>query len=198
MLVTRPLRMRGFTLVEVFVALAIIALLMLFAAPNVATWIQNTRLRSAAESVASCLQNARLEAMKRNTYVACQMTDPASSAWQVCVYDPVNNICQAATPIILQRYATEDAGITSLGLDTSASDPTVALAPGTNLPGQSVFDSFGRLSTLFANQVMRVDTRNTSILQSDERRLVIYINVGGQIRMCDPKLSKATNPMGCQ
>ena len=194
----RPLRMRGFTLVEVFVALAIVALLLLFAAPNVATWIQNTRLRSAAESVASCMQTARLEAMKRNTYVACQMTDPASSAWQVCVYDPVNLTCQAATPIILQRFASEDAGITSLGVDTAASDSAVALAPGNNQPGQSVFDSFGRLSTIFANQVMRVDTRNTSVAQNDERRLVLYVNLGGQIRMCDPKLSKATNPMGCK
>ncbi|HUL56972.1 MAG TPA: GspH/FimT family pseudopilin [Usitatibacter sp.] len=194
----RRMRMRGFTLVEVFVSLAIVAMLLLFAAPNVATWIQNTRLRSAAESVASCLQNARLEAMKRNTYVACMMTDPASSAWQVCVYDPVNLACQAATPIILQRYASEDAGITSLGVDTTASNSSVALAPGNNMPGQAVFDSFGRLPSTFANQVMRIDTRNASILQSDERRLVIYINVGGQIRMCDPKLSKATNPMGCQ
>jgi hypothetical protein len=45
---------------------------------------------------------------------------------------------------------------------------------------------------------MRIDVRNTKLPASEERRLSILINVGGQIRLCDPKLVRATNPQGCE
>ena len=193
------MRQRGFSIIEILIAIGIVAMLMLFAAPSAATWIQNTRLRSAAESVVSCLTSARLEAIKRNTIVSCQLTDPASSAWSVCLYDPVNNICQAAAGSVLtSRAASEDNGITGLGVDTTLSASTTALAVGNNMPGAATFDSFGRLASTAPNNVMRVDIRNPQLAANDERRLVVYINLGGQIHMCDPKLSLATNPMGCQ
>jgi type IV fimbrial biogenesis protein FimT len=191
---------RGFTIVEVLIAIAIVAMLLLFAAPSAATWIQNTRLRNAAESVVTCLTTARLEAIKRNTFVSCQMTDAASSAWTVCLYDPINNICQTGTSAVLvTRSSAEDNATTGLGVDTSLSASTTALAVGANMPGSSTFDSFGRLASTAPNNAMRVDIRNPSITPAtDERRLVVYVTLGGQIHMCDPKLSKATNPMGCQ
>ncbi len=194
------MRERGFTITELLIAIAIVAMLLLFAAPSAATWIQNTRLRSAAESVVSCLTTARLEAIKRNTTVSCQMTDTASSAWTVCLYDPINNICQAATTAVLAtRTAAEDNGLTGFGVDTTMSASTTALAKGANLPASSTFDSFGRLASTAPSNVMRVDVRNPNITPaSDERRLVVYVTQGGQIHMCDPVLSKATNPMGCQ
>ncbi|MFZ3320886.1 MAG: GspH/FimT family pseudopilin [Usitatibacter sp.] len=195
----RPMRPRGFSIIELMVALGIIAMLLMFVAPNAATWIQNTRLRSSAESLVSCLQTARLEAIKRNTVVSCQMTDAASSAWNVCLYDAVNNICQvAAGSVLISRAASEDNGITAFGADTAMSASTTALAVGNDLPGAATFDSFGRLAPTAPNNIMRVDIRNPVLAAADERRLTIYITLGGQIRMCDPKLSKATNPMGCQ
>jgi type IV fimbrial biogenesis protein FimT len=193
------MRARGFTIIEVMIAIAIVAMLMVLVAPSTAAWIQNTKLRSAAESVASGLQLARIEAMKRNTFVSFQMTDPNSSAWQVCVYDAINNICSAAAGAVLgQRDASEDSATATLGTATTLSNPTTALASGTNLPSSTTFDSFGRLAATAPNNVMRVDVRNTKLAAADERRLVLFINLGGQIRMCDPKLSLATNPQACQ
>ena len=189
---------RGFNLVEVMVALAIVAMLMMFVAPSSAIWIQNTRLRSTAESVARGLQMARLEAMKRNTTVAFYMTDPNSSAWAVCLYDVVNDVCQAGQPLLAQRDASEDNSITKLGADTTLSNPATALAPGNNVPSRTGFDFYGRMSTTVLNPMMRIDVRNPTLAAADERRLVIFINQGGQIRVCDPQLSHAINPQGCQ
>jgi type IV fimbrial biogenesis protein FimT len=190
---------RGFNLVEVMVALAIVAMLMMFVAPSSAIWIQNTRLRSAAESVARGLQTARLEAMKRNTVVSFQMTDANSSAWQVCLYDPVNNVCLAtAGAVIAQRDASEDNSITKLGANNTLSNPAAALAPGNNVPGGTAFDYYGRLAATAPNNMMRIDVRNPILAAADERRLVIFINQGGNIRVCDPQLSLAINPQGCQ
>ncbi|HST00547.1 MAG TPA: prepilin-type N-terminal cleavage/methylation domain-containing protein, partial [Usitatibacter sp.] len=86
---------RGFTLVEIFIALAIVAMLLMLVAPSMGTWIQNTRLRSAAEALSRGLQTARVEAMKRNAIVAFNLTDVNSTAFTVCMYDVVNDICQA-------------------------------------------------------------------------------------------------------
>jgi type IV fimbrial biogenesis protein FimT len=190
---------RGFNLVEVMVALAIVAMLMLFAAPSAGTWIQNTRLRSTAESVARGLQTARLEAMRRNTVVYFKMTDANSSAWQVCLYDAVNNVCFAAAGSVLaQRDSSEDNSVTKLGADLALSNPSTAMAVGANVPGGTAFDYYGRLAATAPNNVMRIDVRNPTLAAADERRLVIFINQGGQVRVCDPKLSLATNPQACQ
>ena len=181
------------------IALTIVAMLMVLVAPSSAIWIQNTRLRSAAESVARGLQLARIEAMKRNTVVYFQMTDVNSSAWQVCLYDAVNNVCFAAAGSVLaQRDASEDNSTTKLGADTILSNPAAALAPGNNLPGGTAFDYYGRLAATAPNNVMRIDVRNPTLAAADERRLVIFINQGGQTRVCDPQLSLAINPQGCQ
>jgi type IV fimbrial biogenesis protein FimT len=194
----RVMPQRGFSIVELLIAIAIVAMLMLFAAPSAATWIQNTRLRSSAESVVSCLTTARLEAIKRNTVVSCQMTDPSSSAWNVCLYDPVNNVCQTATgSVLLQRDASEDNGITTFGIDTTASASSSALGSGLRVPGSATFDSFGRLASTAPNNAMRVDIRNMQLATGDERRLVIFITLGGQIHMCDPKLSYPSSPQAC-
>lgn len=198
MFLTPAMSARGFTLVELMVALAIVALLLMFVAPSSAIWIQNTRLRSSAEAVTSCMQTARLEAIKRNTYVSCQLIDPNSSAWLVCLYDPVNNVCQSAQPNLAQRDKSEDAGITTFGVDFTNSNTAIALSSGNNMPAQSTFDYFGRLASTAPNNVMRIDVRNTQLSANDERRLVVTITLGGQIHVCDPKLSKATNPQGCQ
>jgi type IV fimbrial biogenesis protein FimT len=190
---------RGFNLVEVMVALAIVAMLLMFVAPSSAIWIQNTRLRSAAESAARGLQMARLEAMKRNTVVSFQMTDANSSAWQVCLYDAVNNVCLAtAGAVIAQRDSSEDNSITKLGADNTLSNPATALVVGNNVPGGTAFDYYGRLAATAPNNMMRIDVRNPTLAAADERRLVISINQGGQIRVCDPQLSLAINPQACQ
>ena len=190
---------RGFTLVEIFIALAIVAMLLMLVAPSMGTWIQNTRLRSAAEALSRGLQTARIEAMKRNALVAFNLTDVNSTAFTVCLYDPVNNVCQAgANNILMQRDASEDASTAKVGTDTALSDPTTALAPGTNVPSTAAFDSYGRLAATAPNNIMRLDVRNPAVNNTDERRLVIFINQSGQIRVCDPRLSKAVNPQGCQ
>jgi type IV fimbrial biogenesis protein FimT len=190
---------RGFTLVEIFIALAIVAMLLMLVAPSMGTWIQNTRLRSAAEALSRGLQTARVEAMKRNTIVAFNLTDVNSTAFTVCLYDVVNDICQAgASNILMQKDASEDASTAKAGTDTALSDPTTALAAGTNVPSRAAFDSYGRLATTAPNNIMRIDVRNPVVAATDERRLVIFINQSGQIRVCDPRLSKAVNPQGCQ
>lgn len=194
----RPALQRGMTLIEIVVTVAIIGLLMALAAPSAATWIQNTQLRNAADSVLNGIQLARVEAIKRNQVVAFQVTDAASTAWQVCLFDVITNNCSAAAGAQLaSRGPSEGSPNARLGADLAPGDTAVALVPGDNVPGTMAFDTFGRLATTNPNNLMRVDVRNPQIDPALERRLVILVSIGGQVRMCDPKLSKAVNPQGC-
>jgi type IV fimbrial biogenesis protein FimT len=194
-----PARSRGLSMVEVMVSVGIIALLLAFAAPSATTWIQNNQVRSAAESVLNGVHTARVEALKRNTFVAFWLTDANSTAWTVCLYDVVNDVCFAAASATLsQKSASEGTTNARVATNTAVSDPAVAMAPGVGVPGRVVFDSFGRLAATAPNNIIRVDVRNNTMLtSSEERRLVILITLNGQVRMCDPKLAKATNQQGC-
>jgi type IV fimbrial biogenesis protein FimT len=49
----------GFTLVEMMIAIAIFALLVLAALPEFRIWMQNTQIRTAAEGILNGLQFAR-------------------------------------------------------------------------------------------------------------------------------------------
>jgi type IV fimbrial biogenesis protein FimT len=179
----------GMSIIEIVVTLAILGILMA---------IQNTQLRNAAESVLTGMQTARLEALKRNRLVSFRLTDANSTAWEICLYDPVADACSVAPDAVLTSKSASEASFNALlGADTAMSNPTTPIAGGTLIPGSTTFDSFGRLAATAPNNLMRVDVRNPQLTADFERRLVILVSLGGQVRMCDPKLAFATNPQGC-
>jgi type IV fimbrial biogenesis protein FimT len=189
---------QGMTIVEILITLAIIGMIMALAGPSAGVWIQNLQLRNAADGVVSGLQQAKLEALKRNTLVMFQLTDPASTAWNICIYDPLTDTCKAATASLASRSPSEGSPNARLASEVNpAPDPLTALAPGAGIPGTMTFDSFGRQAPTASANFTRVDVRNPTLSTANERRLVILVNSAGQIRMCDPKLVKANNPQGC-
>ena len=56
----------GFTMTELMVTIAVVAILASLAIPNFIAWLPNYRLRSAAEEIQSTLQFARITAIKEN------------------------------------------------------------------------------------------------------------------------------------
>jgi type IV fimbrial biogenesis protein FimT len=190
-------RQGGMTLVELMVALAIVALVLAFAGPSAKTWIQNTQLRNAAEALLGGVQQARIEALKRNTTVAFELTDPNSTAYEICYFDQTAQDCSTTQTAIATRAASEGSPNALIGTQSALTNPaTDPLAAGTNVPAIVAFDSFGRVASTANQNIARIDVRNPTA-GSGERRLSIIISVGGQIRMCDPQLSQATNPQGC-
>jgi type IV fimbrial biogenesis protein FimT len=189
---------RGVTIVEVPIAIAIVGLLMALAAPSATTWIQNNQIRSAADSILNGIQTARIEALKRNTAVSFQLTDAASTAWRVCIYDAAADDCSGTQPIIMSKGASEGTPNGKVGVESVFTDTDNVLNPGDGMPAAVTFDSFGRVAPAAPVNIARVDVRNPTLASGDERRLEIVVTVGGQTYMCDPKLSKATNPQGCK
>ena len=192
----KPLALqRGMSIVEICVAMAILALVIGFGAPSTMTWIQNLQVRNAADSILGGLQSARLAALQRNTTVAFELTDPNSIAWHVCVFDLTTLAC--TVPDLATGDPTGQVNARA-GVETQFTNFANPLDAGVNVPQLVAFDPFGRISPQNPTNIARIDIRNPTMNGSDERRLSIAITVAGQVRMCDPQVSKGLNPQGCQ
>jgi prepilin-type N-terminal cleavage/methylation domain-containing protein len=71
---------RGFTLVELMVVVAILALLLTLVVPIMAGFIASSKIRTAAESYATGLTHARAESIKQNTNVELLVS---TGKWEV-------------------------------------------------------------------------------------------------------------------
>lgn len=82
---TMNIKQTGFTLIELFVALAIGAILLTMAVPNMRDFIMNNRLTGQANEFISSVNLARSEAIKRGTPITIctsnNQTSCTASAW---------------------------------------------------------------------------------------------------------------------
>jgi type IV fimbrial biogenesis protein FimT len=89
-----PRHARGFTLIEIMVALVVLSILLAVGIPTMQTWMTATRAVSAAEFYAEGMRMARAEALKRNVASRLTLTPNAGNGqedWQV-------DICVPTTP----------------------------------------------------------------------------------------------------
>lgn len=102
----------GFTLIELVVTMAVAAILLTVAIPNMRTFIQNGRLNTQANDLIGDLNFARSEAIKRRSKVGiCRSTDGVTFAGagplgdgRVVFVDANNNDdCNAGEPILRFR-----------------------------------------------------------------------------------------------
>jgi type IV fimbrial biogenesis protein FimT len=59
-------RQAGFTMVELMIVIAVIAILTAIAVPNIINWLPNYRVKAAARDLFSNMQKARMQAVKEN------------------------------------------------------------------------------------------------------------------------------------
>lgn len=190
---------RGVTLIELAIGLVVLAILLATALPSFSTWIQNSKIRTAAESIQNGLQLAKAEAVRRNTSVQFVLTSVlgggTGSDWAISCVTPIADLdgdgvadCPGAgvVPTTIQtRTATE------------GSSNNVAVAAGQSTIG---FNGNGRLTPLPAAAI-NIDITNPAggacaMATGPMRCLRIIATTGGQVRMCDPALP-GTDPRGC-
>lgn len=166
------LKMKGFSLTELIVVLAIAAILMTIAAPTFTTFTNTQRLVAAANEFYTAVNLTRSEAIKRGSRVDMVANDGIhwTSGWTIFI-DKNNNLkVDPGEPIIFQHDPT------SQNLTISSN------FAGSALPYISYMGS-GRSRTNASSQQPLAGT-TTFTLDTATRR--IKVNFLGRARICDP------------
>lgn len=173
----------GFTLVELLIGIAILGILLATAAPSFNTWIQNSQIRTASESISTGLQLARAEAVRRNTSVTFTLN--ADSSWNFGCTTAVGDLDgdgNADCPAPIQtRVASE-----------GSRNAVINLMDNTAV----TFNGLGRATAVMNIGITNPTGGTCKASSGDMRCLSLSVNVGGQIRMCDPALPN-TDAQGC-
>lgn len=198
------MKSRGFTLIEMSVVMAVLAMLLFAAVPSISTALDNTRIRNATESLQNGLQLARGEAVRRNQNVSfwlvttntpsaldnsCTLSN-ASGSWVVSVNSPEGHCADAPSttnsPMIVTGRPTGDSGgnvaVTALQSD------------GATAASKVTFNGFGRITN--ADAISQVNITGTKS-DATYRNLRVSISSAGLVRMCDPRVSNTGDPRKC-
>jgi type IV fimbrial biogenesis protein FimT len=190
---------RGVSIIEIMIALAIVAVVLFVGVPSFTAFIQNTQIKNAAEDTLAALNLARGEALRRNTTVRFQFVSNLTSscalannslAWVISLANPAG-ACDAApsdtvAPQILQRR--------------SATEGTRNVVVATTGGSTVLFTGLGRIN---AGGVTRIDFSNSlgvcehASADGTMRCLRILLTTGGQAKLCDPKVTDANDPRFC-
>lgn len=194
MLGVPPVRERsGFTIVELMVTVAIVAILLAVGAPAMRTFIQNAEIRTASESMLAGLSLARTEALRRNTSVSLWLVtntavdctrSSTGKSWVVSIDDPAGR-CNAASsvtsaPRLVQSRSGSDG---SPGVDVAANSSCIT------------FNGFGRVESACPDGTSPI-TRISFVSAASPattRDLQVRIAVGGAVRLCDPDATSGTS-----
>lgn len=171
--------MRGFTLVELMVTLAVMAILMTAAVPSFVDFFERNRVRGAADGVISLVSDARAEAVKNALDVNISMAG-AGTAW--CIGG------NAATP----PSGGQPAGVAAA---CDCTDSDACLVSGQRLAvdvGQfpDIAIDGGPLALIFDHTLGVVSPMGTSTVLLTSPRgkydISVQVNSLGQARMCTP------------
>jgi type IV fimbrial biogenesis protein FimT len=199
----------GVSLIEMMVAVAILAILVMLGIPSYQQWTLNTRIRTVTESIQNGLRLARNEASQQARYVRFQLN--SATSWQVCQLPASAASARAATDCssatkIIQTWNSQSASTVQVGASTAPSKVATYASGSTayatrvsgGVPAGVTFDSLGRPTAYGSGSILRIDaTAANASLQSNSRRLVTTISAGGMVNMCDPAFTLSKNVMGC-
>jgi type IV fimbrial biogenesis protein FimT len=174
MLKLRPLR--GFTLIEMMIVIAILAVLASLAVPSFRAIIANTKIRATGQAILDGMQLARGEAIRLNERV--QFVLAADSGWSVTT--------NSGTTL-----QTRSAGDGSDGISI-----TVTPANATKV----TFNPLGRIvNNADASAPLTridIDISTTIIPAAQSNELRIIATSGGLVRLCDPNVGSG-DPRSC-
>lgn len=194
-------RSSGIGLIELMVAVSVLAILTAVAMPSFTSWIRNARARTVADALQSGLRLAQGEAQRRTHTVVFFLTNAkacttASTATAGGAYWQIRTVPNAL-------LTGDVAEAVQCGVLTDVSGD-VALSSSTNTTALC-FGGDGRQTTQTNPASVGVDCTaaaasydiTPSGSSADKRPLRVTVSLAGSLRLCDPGKS-STAPDGCK
>lgn len=123
---SRPSHSRGFTLVELMITLALLAIMAFIAIPSFTQLTRNNQLQAKAEELKSFLVFARSEAVTQRRVIKIEATN--SNEWQICYApQPVTGPCSSSSKVL--RKLEIDSGTAKLVLTNAGGTDQLLYRP---------------------------------------------------------------------
>jgi type IV fimbrial biogenesis protein FimT len=186
---------RGFTLIELMVTIAFLAIVMSLAVPSFQQTIASSRLTSTATDVYSSLLQARADAISQGE----RMTVCKSSDGSTCATGTTTWSIGWITFVDSSRTlsATVDTGET-VSYVVQATDPSITISGNANVANYVSFSADGKSKTIaggFQTGVIRICSSSPA-LTDDTRARDLTLNIAGKITIGKPPgISAACTPL---
>ena len=188
----------GFSVLELMITIAVIAILAVLGMPTMADAISNAKVRSATEALQNGLRNAQAEAIRRSHQTAFVLTNVTPALSAAAVANGKNWYIQ-----VLPVVASESVDSTfyvqggSFGGETSGVTITGPAAICFNSMGRVVANASPGLGAGVACSAPAPTTTFDVTRSGANRTLELQVGANGKIRMCDTSRTIATQPDGC-
>lgn len=190
-------RPRGFTIVELLVTIALLALLLGLAMPSFTTWVRNAQVRTVSDALQNGLRLAQAEAVRRQRQVVFFRTNESTCNNATAAADDGAFWAVRSVPLIAGD-AVETVQCGQLGDVASGAAIAGATALCFNAGGRQVANADpgigGPACALDASGTSSFDVTSSHA----DRPLRVLVTLGGSVRLCDPaKTLSASTPDGC-
>jgi type IV fimbrial biogenesis protein FimT len=185
-------RMTGATLLEMMITVAILAILVATALPQMSAWIQKYSVASTAEIMQNGLRQALSEAVRRNTPVAFMLTNATPGSSNVTTATAAANGQNWLIRVLDSSYAIQTSNAYVNSYRTAEASSSIE----TSGPATIIFSGLGRVldssGTLVGSaQVYRLSRSGATQVYC------VFVTPGGGVKMCDPAAASG-KPQACQ
>lgn len=175
-------QVRGVSLIELTVAIAIAALAMVMVLPSISGYFQSAKLRGAAQTYFSGAQAARAEAIRRNAsveFVLASVPVSASNVGTVALNTAAQNWAVRLPPV---APATAYQLIETKSVDEGKASSVVLASSATSV----TFNGLGMASAGMTINFSNPAGGDCVSAGGPMRCLRLVVSSGGQVRLCDP------------